>query len=271
MTYALPSPDEKQLLLTSSWATRPPELFVQAARAGAVPKAADLRRSLRPSPPSPGALPRSSASPRPISPAASRRASTRRPAGHPTPGRRRSSSSTARATCRTPTRAGRTTTGSSCSTPCSRAPATSCSTSTTAPPSGYGRDFRTAIYRQMGEPELEDLADGVAWLVAAAGRGRRTGRHLRRQLRRLPDHDGAVQAAASSSRPERRSGRSPTGRTTTRATPRRSSTLPRSTPRPTAGARRSNSPPASRSRCSSATAWWTTTSPSRTRSASSSV
>jgi dipeptidyl aminopeptidase/acylaminoacyl peptidase len=32
--------------------------------------------------------------------------------------------------------------------------------------SGYGRDFRTAIYRQMGEPELEDLADGVAWLVA---------------------------------------------------------------------------------------------------------
>ena len=31
---------------------------------------------------------------------------------------------------------------------------------------GYGRDFRTAIYRQMGEPELEDLADGVAWLVA---------------------------------------------------------------------------------------------------------
>jgi dipeptidyl aminopeptidase/acylaminoacyl peptidase len=32
--------------------------------------------------------------------------------------------------------------------------------------SGYGRDFRTAIYRQMGEPELDDLADGVAWLVA---------------------------------------------------------------------------------------------------------
>ncbi len=31
---------------------------------------------------------------------------------------------------------------------------------------GYGRDWRTAIYRQMGTPELEDLADGVAWLVA---------------------------------------------------------------------------------------------------------
>jgi dipeptidyl aminopeptidase/acylaminoacyl peptidase len=30
---------------------------------------------------------------------------------------------------------------------------------------GYGRDWRTAIYRQMGHPELEDLADGVAWLA----------------------------------------------------------------------------------------------------------
>ncbi len=31
---------------------------------------------------------------------------------------------------------------------------------------GYGRDWRTAIYRQMGHPEVEDLEDGVAWLVA---------------------------------------------------------------------------------------------------------
>ncbi len=31
---------------------------------------------------------------------------------------------------------------------------------------GYGRDWRTAIYRQMGYPELEDLQDGVAWLAA---------------------------------------------------------------------------------------------------------
>lgn len=30
---------------------------------------------------------------------------------------------------------------------------------------GYGRDWRTAIYRQMGTPELEDLIDGVDWLV----------------------------------------------------------------------------------------------------------
>jgi dipeptidyl aminopeptidase/acylaminoacyl peptidase len=30
---------------------------------------------------------------------------------------------------------------------------------------GYGRDWRTAIYRQMGHPEVEDLEDGVAWLI----------------------------------------------------------------------------------------------------------
>lgn len=29
---------------------------------------------------------------------------------------------------------------------------------------GYGRDWRTAIYRDMGRPEVEDLGDGVAWL-----------------------------------------------------------------------------------------------------------
>ncbi len=30
---------------------------------------------------------------------------------------------------------------------------------------GYGRDWRTAIYRQMGHPELDDLLDGKKWLV----------------------------------------------------------------------------------------------------------
>jgi dipeptidyl aminopeptidase/acylaminoacyl peptidase len=29
---------------------------------------------------------------------------------------------------------------------------------------GYGRDWRTAIYRQMGHPEVEDVTDGVHWL-----------------------------------------------------------------------------------------------------------
>ena len=30
--------------------------------------------------------------------------------------------------------------------------------------SGYGRDWRTAIYRRMGTPELRDYRDGLAWL-----------------------------------------------------------------------------------------------------------
>lgn len=33
---------------------------------------------------------------------------------------------------------------------------------------GYGRDWRTAIYRQMGTPEIQDLEDGVEWLVENA-------------------------------------------------------------------------------------------------------
>ncbi|NMH61131.1 S9 family peptidase [Alteromonas ponticola] len=33
---------------------------------------------------------------------------------------------------------------------------------------GYGRDWRTAIYRQMGTPEVQDLQDGVDWLVENA-------------------------------------------------------------------------------------------------------
>jgi dipeptidyl aminopeptidase/acylaminoacyl peptidase len=41
---------------------------------------------------------------------------------------------------------------------------------------GYGRDWRTAIYRRMGTPELEDLVDGVHWLVREhGGDGRRVG------------------------------------------------------------------------------------------------
>jgi len=30
---------------------------------------------------------------------------------------------------------------------------------------GYGRDWRTAIYRDMGRAELEDFADGINWMV----------------------------------------------------------------------------------------------------------
>src|SRR3546814_13286082 len=31
---------------------------------------------------------------------------------------------------------------------------------------GYGRDWRPAIYRQMGHPELADYLDGLDWIVA---------------------------------------------------------------------------------------------------------
>lgn len=31
---------------------------------------------------------------------------------------------------------------------------------------GYGRDWRDAIYRDMGHPEIQDILDGKAWLVA---------------------------------------------------------------------------------------------------------
>lgn len=34
---------------------------------------------------------------------------------------------------------------------------------------GYGRDWRTAIYRDMGHPEVEDLVDGVHWLEKNEG------------------------------------------------------------------------------------------------------
>ncbi|TKB45650.1 S9 family peptidase [Thalassotalea mangrovi] len=34
---------------------------------------------------------------------------------------------------------------------------------------GYGRDWRTAIYRHMGEPEVQDMLSGVDWLVENAG------------------------------------------------------------------------------------------------------
>lgn len=33
---------------------------------------------------------------------------------------------------------------------------------------GYGRDWRTAVYRNMGHPEVEDLKDGVSWMAAHA-------------------------------------------------------------------------------------------------------
>ncbi len=36
---------------------------------------------------------------------------------------------------------------------------------------GYGRDFRTAIYRHMGQPEIEDMADAAKWMTSERGVG----------------------------------------------------------------------------------------------------
>jgi dipeptidyl aminopeptidase/acylaminoacyl peptidase len=41
--------------------------------------------------------------------------------------------------------------------------------------SGYGRDWRTAIYRHMGGKDLEDNLDGAKWLVAQGADPRRIG------------------------------------------------------------------------------------------------
>ena len=57
---------------------------------------------------------------------------------------------------------------------------------------GYGRDWRTAIYRQMGTPELEDLLDAKRWLVANANADAATLWYLRRLLRRVHDPDEPV-------------------------------------------------------------------------------
>ena len=59
---------------------------------------------------------------------------------------------------------------------------------------GYGRNWRTAIYRQMGHPELEDYLDGIDWLVEQR-QGPPACRHLWRQLRWLHQLHGDVPCA----------------------------------------------------------------------------
>ena len=98
---------------------------------------------------------------------------------------------------------------------------------------GYGRDWRTAIYRQMGTPELEDYIDGVNWMVANQQGDAAKRRHLRRQLRRLHGLHGDVPHAGRVQGRRRRCARSPTGPPTTTNTPPTSSTRPKSIRRPT--------------------------------------
>ena len=60
---------------------------------------------------------------------------------------------------------------------------------------GYGRDWRTAIYRHMGGKDLEDVVDGAKYLVAKHKVNAEAHRRLRRQLRRLHHADGDVHHA----------------------------------------------------------------------------
>ena len=66
---------------------------------------------------------------------------------------------------------------------------------------GYGRDWRTAIYRHMGGWDLSDQVDGAAYLVAEEVRPDRMG--LRRLVRWFitpwrSSPRGVIQAAARS-------------------------------------------------------------------------
>ena len=165
MTYAIPSPDEKQLLLSSSWATRPPELFVQAARAGAVPKA--LTRTTT------AAFAAVAWSvPEIVRIPSSHFAGSLQARVYTPPGGAAATPSPAVVFIHGAGYLQNAHQGWSdysrefmFHTLLARRGYVVLDLDYRAS-SGYGRDFRTAIYRQMGEPELDDLADGVAWLVA---------------------------------------------------------------------------------------------------------
>ncbi len=107
---------------------------------------------------------------------------------------------------------------------------------------GYGRDWRTAIYRHMGGKDLEDVVDGAKYLVDDAEGQPEADRRLRRQLRRLHHADGDVHDAG---RVRRRRGAAAGHRLDAlqpRLHRRTSSTSRRPTPRRIARARRSISP-----------------------------
>ncbi len=128
---------------------------------------------------------------------------------------------------------------------------------------GYGADFREAIYRQMGTPEVEDLEDGLAWLADNHGvdpqrvglyGGSYGGFLTLMGLFTRPD----VFACGAALRPVTDWAHYNHGYTSNILN------TPTSTRSPTSAPRRSSSPPGSRSRSCSARACRTTTSSSRT-------
>ncbi len=118
------------------------------------------------------------------------------------------SSCTAPATCRTRTSTGRrATTASTCSTTSWRRRGYVVLDPDYRASAGYGRDWRTAIYRHMGGKDLDDVVDGAKFLVDTREGRSEAHRRLRRQLRRLHHADGDVHDAGR----VRRGRRAPAG------------------------------------------------------------
>ena len=132
--------------------------------------------------------------------------------------------------------------------------------------SGYGRDWRTAIYRHMGGKDLEDVVDGAKYLADGREGRSEEDRRVWRQLRRLHHADGDVHDAG---RVRRRRGAAAGHRLGALQSrlhlqhPQRAARRHRGLSQELADLLRRR---ASRARCSSATAWSTRTCTSRIRS-----
>ena len=107
---------------------------------------------------------------------------------------------------------------------------------------GYGRDWRTAIYRHMGGKDLEDVVDGAKYLVEKQKVNPEAHRRLRRQLRRLHHADGDVHHAGRVRRRRRAAAGHRLGALQPRLHVEHPQRAAEPTPRRTARARRSTSP-----------------------------
>ena len=168
MTSAVLSSDEKQLLLTSSWTTKPPELFVQPARAGAPPKR--LTKSTTPEFDAVAWV-----APEIVEIPSTHFAGKVQSRVYELAGVRPAANAPAVIFIHGAGYLQNAHAGWSgyfrefmFHTLLARRGYVVLDMDYRAS-AGYGRDHRTAIYRQMGWPEVEDLEDGVDWLVANRG------------------------------------------------------------------------------------------------------
>ena len=104
-------------------------------------------------------------------------------------------SCTAPAMRRTRTSSGRRTTASTCFITCWRRSGYVVLDPDYRASAGYGRDWRTAIYRWMGGHDLNDVVDGAAYLVKTQKVNAGADWRVWRQLRRLHHADGALHVA----------------------------------------------------------------------------